>query len=218
MKKRFVIAIALLILLSTITSQKKIYISEFNLKKIQIDNNFILKDTDIKRLLIPLYDKNLILLRYSEIEKELMQNSFIDSFKVKKKYPQTLKIEIFEKKPIAIVFDKKNNFYLSEKIELIEIIKDQKFKDLPYIIGDHKKFKKLYEALKILNFPLNSVKRFVFYESDRWNIETKNDHIIKLPSKNYKDSLKKYLNIRNKNEFNKYKIFDFRIQNQLILK
>ena len=83
-EKKFVIAIALLILLSTITSQKKIYISEFNLKKIQIDNNFILKDTDIKRLLIPLYDKNLILLRYSEIEKELMQNSFIDSFKVKK--------------------------------------------------------------------------------------------------------------------------------------
>ena len=218
MKKRSVIGIALLILFSTITSQKKIYISKFNLKKIQIENNLILKDTDIKKLLTPLYEKNLILLSYSEIEKELMQNSFIESFKVKKKYPQVLKIEIFEKKPIAIIFDKKKNFYLSEKIELIEFIEKQRFKDLPYIIGDHKKFKILYETLKRLNFPLNSVKRFVLYESDRWDIETKNDQIIKLPSKNFKDSLKSYLNIRNKNEFNKYKIFDFRIKNQLILK
>ena len=128
MKKRSVIAIALLILFSTITTQKKIYISKFNLKKIQIENNFILKDTDLKKLLTPLYEKNLILLDYSEIERELMKNSFIESFKVKKKYPQTLKIEIFEKKPIAIVFNKKKNFYLSEKIEKIELIEEQKFK------------------------------------------------------------------------------------------
>ena len=84
MKKRSVIAIALLILFSTITTQKKIYISKFNLKKIQIENNFILKDTDLKKLLTPLYEKNLILLDYSEIERELMKNSFIESFKVKK--------------------------------------------------------------------------------------------------------------------------------------
>ena len=218
MKKRSVIAIALLILFSTITTQKKIYISKFNLKKIQIENNFILKDTDLKKLLTPLYEKNLILLDYSEIERELMKNSFIESFKVKKKYPQTLKIEIFEKKPIAIVFNKKKNFYLSEKIEKIELIEEQKFKDLPYVIGDHKKFKILYKTLKRLNFPLNSVKRFVLYESDRWDIETKDDKIIKLPPENFKGSLKKYLNIRDKNEFNKYKIFDFRIKSQLILK
>ena len=218
MKKRSIIAIALLILLSTITTQKKIYISKFNIKKIQIENNFILKDADLKKILTPLYEKNLILLDYAVIERELMKNSFVESFKVKKKYPQTLKIEIFEKKPIAIVFDKKKNFYLSEKIELIELIEEQKFKDLPYVIGDHKKFKILYETLKRLNFPLNSVKRFVLYESDRWDIETKSDQIIKLPSKNFKDSLKRYLNIRNKNEFKKYKIFDFRIKNQLILK
>ena len=29
-----------------------------------------------------------------------MQNSFVDSFIIKKKYPNSLKVEIFEKKPI----------------------------------------------------------------------------------------------------------------------
>ena len=110
MKKRAVVAIILLILFSTITLKKKIPISQFNLEEIQIDNNFVLKEKDIKDLLTPLYEKNLILLSYSEIEKALMQNSFIASFKVKKVYPKTLKIKIFENKPIAIVLYKKKNF------------------------------------------------------------------------------------------------------------
>jgi cell division septal protein FtsQ len=218
MKKRIVIAIALLILFSTITAQLKIEITKFNLKKIQIKNNSILNEKDIKKLLIPLYEKNLIFLSYSEIEKTLMQNSFIESFNIKKKYPQSLKIEIFEKQPVAILFNKKEKFYLSDKSELIKFTKDLKFKDLPYVIGEPKKFKILYATLKKLNFPINSVKKYVLYESNRWDIEIKNNQIIKLPEVNYNDSLRNYLSLANKNEFKKYKIFDFRINNQLILK
>ena len=98
---------------------KKIQISKFNLKEIKVENNIILENKDLKKLLIPIYVKNLIFLRYSEVEKLLMQNSFIESFKIKKKYPQSLKIEIFEKKPIAILFYKKKKYYLSDKIDLI---------------------------------------------------------------------------------------------------
>ena len=218
MRKRAVVAITLLILFSTITSKKKLHVSQFNLKEIQIENNFILKEKEIKELLTHFYGKNLILLNNSEIEKALMGNSFIESFKVKKVYPQTLKIKIFENKPIAIVFYNKKNFYLSEKIELIELIELQKYENLPYVIGNHENFKNLYQVLKQLNFPFNSVKKFILYESNRWDIEMKNNKIIKLPSMEYKKSLENFLKIKDKNEFKKYKIFDFRINNQLILK
>jgi cell division protein FtsQ len=218
MKKRAVVAIILLILFSTITAKKKTYVSQFNLKEIKIENNFILGEKDIKDLLIPFYEKNLFFINYSDIEKALLQNSFIQSFKIKKVYPQTLKIKVFEKKPIAIVFYKKRNFYLSEKIELIELTERHKFKDLPYVIGNHKEFKNLYVALKEFNFPFNSVKKFILYESNRWDIEMKDNKIIKLPSEEYKKGLKNFLNIKDKNEFKKYKIFDFRVSNQLIVK
>ena len=147
-----------------------------------------------------------------------MKNSFIDSFKVRKVYPKTLKIKIFENKPIAIVFYNKKKFYLSEKIELIELIELQKYENLPYVIGNHKNFKNLYRVLKQLNFPFNLVKKFILYESNRWDIEMKNNKIIKLPSMEYKKSLENFLKIKDKNEFKKYKIFDFRVNNQLILK
>tara|TARA_B100001063_G_C16702754_1_gene523497 strand:- start:660 stop:1316 length:657 start_codon:yes stop_codon:yes gene_type:complete len=218
MKKRALIAIALLILLTTITSQQKIVISKFNLKKINIENNFLLKEKDIKKLLVPIYNKNLIFLENTEIKKILMQNDFIDSFKIKKKYPDTLHIKIHEKKPIAILLNKKNKFYLSEKIDLIEFKFLSDYQNLPYIFGNKDEFQILYNNLIKINFPLDSIRKYILYETHRWDLETTNNNVIKLPSKNYIKSLENYLTLEKKNEFKKYEIFDYRINNQLILK
>tara|TARA_X000000950_G_scaffold269627_1_gene348487 strand:+ start:101 stop:757 length:657 start_codon:yes stop_codon:yes gene_type:complete len=218
MKKRLVIAISLLVLLTTISSQQKFIISKFNLKTIIIQNNLLLEDKDIKNLLIPIYNKNLLFLDNIEVKKILMQNSFIDSFKIKKKYPSTLKIQIFEKRPIAIIFNKKNKFYLSEKIELIEFKNLPNYQTLPYVLGNADNFKIFYTNLKNINFPLDIITKYIFYESNRWDLETKNNQVIKLPSENYTKSLENYLKLKSKNNFEKYKLFDYRINNQLILK
>jgi cell division protein FtsQ len=218
MKKRAVIAIALLILLTTITSQQKIVISKFNLKKINIENNFLLKEKDIKKSLVLIYNKNLIFLKNTEIKKILMQNNFIDGFKIKKKYPSTLLIKIYEKKPIAILINKKNKFYLSEKIDLIEFKFLSNYQNLPYIFGNKDEFKILYNNLIKINFPLDNIKKYILYETYRWDLETTNNTVIKLPSKNYMKSLENYLTLENQKEFKKYDIFDYRINNQLILK
>ena len=218
MKKRLVIVIALLILLTTITLHPKITVSKFNLKKINIENNFLLSKKDIKKLLIPIYDTNLIILRNKEIENLLTKNSLIESFNIKKKYPNALKIKIFEKKPIAILQNKKKKFYLSEKIDLIEFKDLPDYQNLPYVFGNKDEFEIFYNNLIKINFPFNQIKKYTLYETNRWDLLTKNNNMIKLPSKNYMESLKNYLNLQNKNDFKKYKIFDYRINNQLILK
>ena len=110
MKKRIIIAASLFIILSTVTSQQQIIISKFKIKEITIENISLIKEKDLKKLLVPIYGKNLLFLNNDEIKKELMQNNLIDSFNIKKKYPNTLKIKIFEKKPIAILFNQKKNF------------------------------------------------------------------------------------------------------------
>ena len=110
MNIRILIAITLFITLTTITSQSKIVFSKFKINKINIENNSLLEEEEIKKLLFKIYDQNLILLKSEEIENALMQNSFIDSFNIKKKYPNTLNIEIFEKKPIVVLQTKKINF------------------------------------------------------------------------------------------------------------
>tara|TARA_A100001011_G_C14148689_1_gene773040 strand:- start:107 stop:763 length:657 start_codon:yes stop_codon:yes gene_type:complete len=218
MKNRIIISILIFLFLTTITSKQTLEISKFKLKKIDIENNFLLNEEDIKKQLIPIYDKNLIFLRNSEVEKELVRNSFIDSFNIKKKYPDTLRIKIFEKKPIAILLKEKKRFYLSEKIELIEFNNYKKLQNLPLVLGDEVEFKIFYNNLKKINFPFELADKFTLYEMKRWDIETVNKNIIKLPPKNYLESLKNYLKLRNQIESKKYKVFDYRIKNQLIVK
>ena len=218
MKKKIVIGLSLFLLLTTITSQQKIIFSKFNLKEIILENNLLIKDKEIKKLLLPIYDTNLILLKNKDVEQALLKNSFIDSFKLKKKYPNTLIIKIYEKKPIAILFYKKNKFYLSRKIDLIEFNNLKDFQNLPYVFGNKDEFKIFYDNLKKINFPLNQIKKFTYYETNRWDLETNDKKIIKLPTKNYIKSLRNYLEIKSKKNFRKYVLFDYRIKDQLILK
>ena len=218
MKKRTLVAIVLLVLLTTITSQIEITISKFNVNKINVTNNLLVSEKEIKKLLIPIYNKNLIFLNNIEIERALMQNSFIKSFYIKKKYPDTLDIKIKEKTPIAILYLKKKKFYLSEDIELINFKKIEDYQNLPYIFGNKEEFKILFNNLKKIDFPISLIKKFTLFETNRWDLETHDDKVIKLPTINYLKSLENYLNLINKDIFKKYNLFDYRISNQLILK
>ena len=89
---------------------------------------------------------------------------------------------------------------------------------MPYIFGNKENFKIIYDDLKKINFPLNLVKKFIFYDSNRWDLETIDKKIVKLPNKNYTQSLENFLKIKDKKRFKNYKVFDYRLEKQLILK
>lgn len=218
MKKRAIFAIILFLSLTTIVSKQKLEILNFDIKQINVENNYLVQKKDIKDSLNSFYGKNIIFLKTKEIEKALMKNSYIESFNLKKKYPSTLSVKIFEKKPIAIIQIKKNKYYLSENIDLFEYKKIQKFESLPYVFGDHKKFKIFYEDLKKIDFPLRLIKTYTLYDINRWDLETFDNNIIKLSPENYIQNLQNYLQLKNKKSFHNYSSFDYRIQDQLILK
>ena len=135
-----------------------------------------------------------------------------------KKYPDTLNLKIFEKKPVLILQNKKKKFYLSEKTELIEYKAIQDYENLPYVFGNREDFEIFYKNLKKINFPTNIIKKYTLYELNRWDLETVEKKTIKLPPKNYIKKLKNYLKIKDKKNFQKYEIFDYRTSDQLILK
>tara|TARA_B100000575_G_C23107274_1_gene639206 strand:- start:740 stop:1396 length:657 start_codon:yes stop_codon:yes gene_type:complete len=218
MKNRIFIALTLFLILSTVTFQQNLSITKFNLKEIKIENTVLLTEANLKKELNSLYGKNLITLKNEEIENLLLKNSFVESFFIKKKYPNTLKIKIYEKKPIAILIDNKRKFYVSDKIDLIKFQDFQNFKNLPYILGNKEEFKILYRNLKRVNFPSKNITNYILYDSKRWDLKTVDKKIIKLPTKNYVKSLTNFLTIQNNKNFSKYFIFDYRIKDQLILK
>ena len=144
MKKKLVIALALFILLSTYKSPKSLLFTKINIKEIKIENNFILNDNEIKKELNFLYQTNLFFLKTSSIKKILKKNEYIESIEIKKIYPNKLKIKIFEKKLIAVLFHKKKKFYISEDINLIKFSDLKNYRNLPLVFGDRKNFLELY--------------------------------------------------------------------------
>ena len=89
---------------------------------------------------------------------------------------------------------------------------------MPIVYGDRRSFTDFYKVLKKINYPFNEIEKFYLFESKRWDIVTKDQQTIKLPIKNYEISLKNFINLKDQINFRKYKIFDYRINNQIILK
>ena len=218
MKNRFIIGATLTILFTTFISENISTIKKLKINKIRFENNKIVNNEELIKDLSFLYNKNIIFLNTLEIKKKLKKNSFIESLQVKKVYPNKLVIKIFEKQPIAIIFHENKKFFLGKKFELIKYKKISKYENLAVINGDEKSFKKLFINLKKTKFPTDLVKEYELLKSGRWNIELIDGKLIKLPINNYKQSLINFLTIKSNSNFEKYKIFDYRLNNQLILK
>ena len=110
MKKSLLGLIILFIFLTTYTPKSNhILSSKLNINKIKVENNLTIETDTIKKKLNFLYKENLFFLNIEDIEKNLKGETFIESFSIKKIYPNTLKIVILEKTPIAILQNKKKN-------------------------------------------------------------------------------------------------------------
>ena len=61
------------------------------------------------------------------------------------------------------------------------------------------------------------IKNLYFFKSGRWDIETNNNMVIKLPKKNLEASLNLLLDLMNNNKFKNIKILDLRQDKQVII-
>ncbi len=219
MKKRLIIGLLLLFLFSTYNLKfNKTFFSNLKVKNITIDNNKIVKEEEIKEKLSFLYETNFFFLRTNNIKKKLREIQLIESYQIKKVYPNILRIKIIEKKPIAIIQSMKQKKYFTAKGDVIDFRDIKIFEDLPTVFGDEKSFLTFYSNLKNINFPFEEIKTFYLFESKRWDLLTLKDQLIKLPINNYNQSLLNFISLKDQSNFEKYKIFDYRIKDQLILK
>ena len=171
MKKRFIIALILLVLFSTYKIQDSLkFRFNHNIKNISVENNSILNDGTITEKLSFLYETNLFFLSKKNINSKLSEIDLIESYEIKKIYPDRIKIKIFEKKPIAILQNKKEKNYYTTNGDVINFFESEKFRNLPVVFSNKDNFKKFYQNLEKINFPFNEIKACYFFESNRWDL------------------------------------------------
>jgi len=142
MKKiyRTVLLLTVFIFLSTYNPKNLNSISEknhilFKIQKIEILNNFLVEKSEIEKKLNEIYNKNIFLVKRSDIEQPLKKIDFLEKIEVKKKYPNTIIVKIFETKPVAIVFKNKVKYLLDTSSNLVLFEGNKNFNQLPGVFG-----------------------------------------------------------------------------------
>ena len=139
----------------------------FPIKEIIIENTVAVDLIKLKFDLDFLKNTSLIFLKKEKIIDVTNQHEFISSIQLKRKYPNTLKISIFEKIPVATQVIEKGKYYITRNNEKINYIDLKTYKDLPMIFGQHKNFIFFFKDLERSNFIIKEIKRFYYFDLSR---------------------------------------------------
>ena len=220
-KKNLFIWIFIFIFLTTysLNSIQKKKISFFLIKKINVEGLLNVNRYDLESALEEFYGKNLIFLNREKLNKIGSNFSFIKEIKINKIYPSTLNIIVKENKPLGILIEKDKKILLLENGNEILNFKLNAEKNLLFVKGEgaRKKFHKFYEILETTNFKIELIHELNHFDVNRWDIVLKNGKVVKLPTDRFERSIEKFISIYDKDNFSNFKIFDFRINGQLIL-
>ena len=203
-KAKICLLLLIFLLFTTYNLNIKINLPFFKIKNIDFRNQLYLEENIKSDIIDNFTNKSLINLSKKNLNKYFEKSKWVDSYKLKKKYPNTILIILNEHKPIAI-YSKDNLSYLVNNNYTLtkKIINTQTDIDLINLKGefDAKQFKDIYSNLITTNF-LKKVKEIKIKSLNRMDLLLFNN--IKVSFGEYsskkqievlKQILKKYPNI-----------------------
>ena len=215
--KRILIYLFLLILFGSINNKYFTNISFFKIKNTKlvglndVEKSNLLKEFEIIK------KKNIFFLQKKELIKILNSNDLIESFLINKNYPSDIIIIIQKTNFLANINILDENFLIGSNKRLIK----SKLSDpnLPTVLGNPslKDFFLINDEILKSSIKLTDIKKLYFFPSKRWDLELNSGILIKLPMSNPINSLNKYFEIKSLPQFKDIKIFDMRVENQIIV-
>ena len=219
--KIFFYLILFLLLSTQITKDKDIEISFIaslnNLEVIGLSEENNLKVYQSLKFLLT---KNIFFVNKNEFESILKKNNLVESFYIKKIYPNLIKIKIEQTKLLAITNKNGKKFFIGSNGKLIPSSQvEASYIELPFVYSksNYINFIKLKKIIDESEFQFEQIESFYYFLNNRWDIKTKDGFLIKLPEKNIKESLKFVTLVKTNEEFKDKKIIDLRISNNIIL-
>ena len=191
----------------------------FKIQNIKIVNNHLIDENRIIEKLTEIYEKNILFVERNDIERPLKSIEFLKKIEIKKKYPNTIIIKVFETEPIAILFKENRKYLLDSSSNLIPFNKNMLFDDLPSIFGARaeKDFINFFNQLENNNFPKHKVKNFYYFQIGRWDLELLNKQIIKFPANKVPEAIQRSVELLARKDFKNYNIIDLRIHGKIVV-
>ena len=216
--KKIIIYFLLFISLCTVSNIELNKKNFLKIKKINIFGINNIEVSNVKNEINNLNINNIISLNKNEISNVIDSYNIVENYKIFKKYPSTLNIEIIKTNFLAKINYDGKTYIVGSNGRLI----NEKFKNdhLPYIFGnpETKEFLKLKEKIDLSKFSYDQIKNFYFYPSKRWDLELKDGIRVKLSNLNIVKSLNQSFEFLNLKNLRDIKIIDLRVKNQIIIK
>jgi len=214
--KKILLYVLLFLLIGTFNNKDLNNLKFVKIKSISViglndKSNFELEN-DLNFLKI----QNLFFLDKQKIIEIMNSNNLVEKYSVFKIYPSKIDIIVDQTKFLA-QFKKANQIFLLGSNG--KFIESNFFKpDIPIIFGDFKvkNFFDLKSAIQETNFIYKDIKNLYSFSSGRWDIETHNGFLIKLPKDNLKRSLELLIIFLNENKEEEINKIDLRQSNQII--
>jgi cell division protein FtsQ len=221
-KLRIIFYLFLLSILATINNYSKkdffensiLKISKIKVTGLDSENNLKIKKNLQKTL-----TQNIFFLKKENIKNILNKYNEIETFEIKKEYPNTIEVKIKKIEFIGITKKNDQKFLIGSNGKIISYKSNESKKlNLPYVYGENfnENFIVFFNLVKKSKLSHKIIKSYYYFPSNRWDLKIKNDVIIKLPNKNLTQALEIIPKLINKNNFNS-KIIDLRIEDQIII-
>ena len=226
MKKlyKIILLLTILIFLTTYSPKKVTFFNKnnnffFKIQNIEITNNNKINKTDIINKLNHIYNKNILFISNNDISEPLKTVNYLEKIEVKKKYPDTIVIKIYETKPVGILFKNNTKYIIDTVSNLITFNDNLVNNNFPNIFGKdaERDFINFFEQLKNNKFPRKEVKNYYYFQVDRWDVKLTNNQIIKFPSKKRKEAIQQSVKLLNHEDFENYKVIDLRIHGKIVV-
>ena len=182
--------------------------TKFNfLNTILINNGFIIKNieisgvnhlnkNDIIKIINAYNDINIFNVNIKNIYKEIKNNTWTKKASIEIIYPNTIKILLTEKKPIAIWQNRYGNSLITRSGDVIFEKNLEEFKNyLPIVVGQnaHKKVQSILNIFSKNKDFVTNIWSLTFVNQRRWDVHFNQGLTIKLPSKSLEKAWEKVL-------------------------
>ena len=155
---------------------------------------------------------NIFLINKIDLINEIESNTLVEKYSIFKRYPSSIDIKIEKTNFLAKINKNGQIFYLGSngKFTKNDFLNNQ----LPFIFGNPEviEFFNIKEIIDKSKISYTKIKNLYFFPSKRWDLELRDNTIIKLPNDNISLALNLAIEFLENNKF-----IDTRIENQIIL-
>ncbi len=146
---------------------------------------------------------------------KLKNNPILESYEIKKIYPNTIRILLIKSNPIAKINQNKKTVYLGDNGKIFK--QTQINNQIPEIVGEVN-LEYINRIIKVINnssFKLNKIKVIKIYPSNRFDLIFNNSDIIKFPHNVDQEFIEDaFIFYENNTIYSK--IIDLRLKNKII--